>query len=550
MTAAINHDEPITNPYSIRWRLLLSYAGIALLATLALSGLLLFTLRSYYDTRERDYMHASAEAIRHSAEILLLDDPPQEILQGAVNIYAFAGLARVRLLDVNHQVIADSGSMANMQTVNLEYRKSPNLNRDRPLVMIDIGGWPGNSLDNWDIEGVAYGEILAEEGTYLFIQPGEPIPQEDQPIRAGGQHYPLMSRREAIDQILAGDASTNSYTDVVVTIPLYAGRGNNDIIGYLELSEGPAFGTEIVKDVAEKAMVAGLIAVLLAGVVGWFASRRISQPVLALAEHTARMAEGDLSVRADVDRRDELGLLAQTFNTMAERVENTVVTLKRFVADAAHEINTPITALRTNLELAAASDQPDEFRGDIAQAQAELTRLEMLTGGLLTLARIEAQDEKPPRAPVELTALARQMHEQYASRAEQARVALALDVPLAPVIVKADEAQLARLFGNLLDNAIKFTPQMGTVTLGLATEVQGIRLWVADTGIGIPPDDVPRLFNRFHRASNAAAYPGNGLGLVISKAIVEEHGGTIMVESEAGNTCFTVQLPCVKRANE
>ncbi|MCD4687249.1 MAG: HAMP domain-containing histidine kinase, partial [Anaerolineae bacterium] len=515
MTTAKNREKPITNLYSIRWRLLLSYAGIALLAALALGGLLLFTLRSYYDQRERDYMHASADIVKRSAELLLRDDPPEDVLQGAVDIYAFVGLARVRLLDVDQQMIVDSGSVAGWNTVNLEYRKSQNFDSVPLPTDIVIGGWPGSRPGGLDGDFSVYGEVVVEEGTYLFIQQGEFTPPEGEREQPAWQRYPLMSRRGALDQILTGETSQGSHTNVVVTVPLMD-RHTGEVLGYLEMSEGPAFGTEIVNDVAERAVVAGLIAVLLAGVAGWFTSRRISQPVLALAENTARMAEGDLSVRADVDRRDELGLLARTFNTMAERVENTVVTLKRFVADAAHEINTPITALRTNLELAAASDHPDEFRADIAHAQTELTRLETLTRGLLALARIEAQDEKPARTTVDLTALTQQMHERYASRAEQNGVDLVLEAPPTPVATQADAAQFSRLFENLLDNALKFTLHDGTVTLGLDADAQSILLWVSDTGIGIPPDEMPRLFNRFHRASNVASYPGNGLGLVIT----------------------------------
>ena len=255
------------------------------------------------------------------------------------------------------------------------------------------------------------------------------------------------------------------------------------------------------------------------------------------------MAEGDLSVRSTLQCRDEFGALAHTFNSMAERVENTVITLKRFVADAAHEINTPITALRTNLELAGAGGAPGDFQADILRAQAELERLETLTRGLLTLSRLEVQDTERLRAPVDLAALARQMHAQYASRAEQAGIALVLDVAPESVTIQADQTQIARVFDNLLDNALKFTPSGGTVTLGVATAPEEARLWVADTGIGIPAEDRPRLFSRFHRGRNAAAFPGNGLGLVITKAIVEDHGGQIGVESREEGVCFTVRLP-------
>jgi signal transduction histidine kinase len=254
------------------------------------------------------------------------------------------------------------------------------------------------------------------------------------------------------------------------------------------------------------------------------------------------MAEGDLSVRVSLQRRDEFGTLGRRFNMVAEQVENTVTTLRRFVADAAHEINTPITALRTNLELAGAGITCPEAQADIARAQAELKRLETLTQGLLTLSRLEAHGSIPRRAAVDLAALARQAHEHHASRAEQAGIAFALDDCAGPLTISADEAQLCRVLDNLLDNALKFTPSGGTVTLGVAQTPQHVQFWVADTGIGIPAEDLPRLFGRFHRGRNAAAYPGNGLGLAITQAIVEDHAGRIEVMSGDG-TRFTVSLP-------
>jgi two-component system sensor histidine kinase BaeS len=283
---------------------------------------------------------------------------------------------------------------------------------------------------------------------------------------------------------------------------------------------------------------------LIAVGMGIIVSRNINRPVLALADVTRQMAQGDLAARVTVNRRDEFGLLAGIFNTMADRVEATVSTLKQFVADAAHEINTPLTALRTNLELTAVDEIPTTARADIQQALAELTRLEKLTRSLLMLARLEVPTVAQVRSPVELTALLRQLHERYASRAEQAGTTFEITVPDTPVTIPADPEQITRMFDNLLDNALKFTPSGGRVELGLCLDNTTAHAWVQDTGIGIPENDLPQLFSRFHRGRNVAAYPGNGLGLVIAKAIVTDHGGQIAVESGADGTRFTVSLPC------
>jgi signal transduction histidine kinase len=513
----------LKNPHSIRWRLPLSYAGIALLAAVALGGLLLLTLRARYSDLERRYLDLSARSVARSAEQLYRDRAslPDDVFQSSATIYSFLVNARVRLLDADRQLIADSGVEMDQSFVSVDVRRPELIAGELP---------PG---------GVMAGGAGARFETFLSVQgawPDVSAPLES----AGGPRYPVRLPPESVDRMLTGIISTDRRTGLSVTVPLYADDGG--LMGYLELSDSPAFGSEIIQDVAEKAVLAGVIAVLLAAAAGWVASRQISHPVLSLAETTRRMADGDLSVRVTMERRDEFGLLARTFNAMAERVETTVIALKRFVADAAHEINTPLTALRTNLELAAAGECPDDFRADMARAQVELERLETLTQGLLTLSRLEARSAERARSDVDLTALVRQVHERHASRAEQAGIALALDALADPVMIRADERQIGRALDNLLDNALKFTPPGGTVTLELACAPDSARLRVADTGIGIPADDLPRLFSRFHRGRNAAAYPGNGLGLVITKAIVEDHGGHIAVES-GGGTRVTIRLP-------
>jgi signal transduction histidine kinase len=308
--------------------------------------------------------------------------------------------------------------------------------------------------------------------------------------------------------------------------------------GIVELSEGPAYGREIVGRVARGWVLASLVAVLLAAGVGWVASQRISAPLLILTDVTAQMAAGNLAARADVARQDEFGALAGSFNRMADRVEDTVVALRRFVSDAAHEIHTPLTALRTNLELAP----DDEF---VRRAQSQVERLEALTQGLLDLSTIEAEvrEATEERAPVALVPLVRETSELYASRAEQAGLAFDLVLPETEVMVWGDEAQLRRALGNLLDNGIKFTPEGGSVCVGVRCVEEWAELWVEDTGIGVPEQDLPHLFGRFHRGRNVAVYPGNGLGLAIVKAIVEGHGGRVTGENLGPRTRFTLRLP-------
>jgi signal transduction histidine kinase len=315
-------------------------------------------------------------------------------------------------------------------------------------------------------------------------------------------------------------------------------------LGTLELSNGPNYGAGVIGLVSQAWIVSGAVAILVAALAGWFASQRVTRPVLALEQATRQMQQGDLRVRVDFRReqQQEFVSLAHSFNGMAEQVEQTIFTLRRFVADAAHELNTPLTALQTNIELAVGAD--DTLRGEVlAQAQAQIDRLRGLVSGLLSLSRVEGQRSSLQLEPLDLAMLARSLGEQYASRAEQAGIGFELDMPANRLVTRGDATQLRRALENLLDNAVKFTPSGGQVSLHLEATPQKIIVSVADAGIGIPPDDLPLLFHRFHRGSNVTNYPGNGLGLAIVQAIAQAHGGSVTAASTDAGTCFVISLP-------
>jgi signal transduction histidine kinase len=324
-----------------------------------------------------------------------------------------------------------------------------------------------------------------------------------------------------------------------ISEPILSGQDANPL-GRLVLSEGPAFGRAILRRVAWGWAYASLLAVLLAVLLGWYLSRRISAPVLALTEVTTRMAQGDLSSRAYVKGRDEFGQLAHSFNEMAEQVGETITTLHRFVADAAHELQTPLTALYADLDLAAQEHEAAAQHEFVRRAQASVLRLKSLTNNLLDLSRLEAQTEREPAEALDLTGLLRQTTEIYASQAEQAELNFSLQVPGEAVYIRAHPPQMQVALDNLFDNACKFTPPGGSVTIQLRQSGSQVQLAVTDTGIGIPPDDLPLLFNRFHRSRNATNYPGSGLGLAIVKAIIEQQGGQVTVENISPGTRFTL----------
>ncbi len=275
-------------------------------------------------------------------------------------------------------------------------------------------------------------------------------------------------------------------------------------------------------------------------------ARRIARPVVALTEASDRMAAGDLGARAPVAGGDEVGRLGESFNGMAARVETTVTSLRRFVADAAHEIGTPLTALQADLELAERKAQTDDERRLVDRALAQTGRLASLSENLLQLSRLEAGEPAAEAQSSDLAAVARELADGVASRAEQAGVELELDVDAGPLPVPLGRARLQTVLANLLDNAVKFTPEGGTVRLAVHGEGGEAVATVSDTGVGIPADEQREIFQRFHRARNVSAYPGNGLGLAIVKAAVEQAGGAVSFTSSEAGTTFRVSLPAAR----
>jgi signal transduction histidine kinase len=317
-------------------------------------------------------------------------------------------------------------------------------------------------------------------------------------------------------------------------------------LGVLEFSNGPSYGADVINSVVIAWLIASVFAIAIAALTGWFMSRRVTRPVLALESATRQMEQGDLRVRVDLrnERQMEFLSLAGSFNSMAAQVEQTVSTLREFVADAAHELHTPLTALEANIELARDEENASARTLYLSRAQEQGQRLEALVKSLLDLSRIEAAESKSGFKPVNLTQLAREIGEQFASRAEQTERPFTLNVPDDIVNVLGNETQLRQVVVNLLENALKFTPAGGWVSLSLEYSTNEINLIVSDSGIGIPPEDLPYLFERFHRGRNVSKYAGNGLGLAIVKAIVSVHGGNVTIQSQPGlGTQVAITLP-------
>jgi two-component system, OmpR family, sensor kinase len=300
------------------------------------------------------------------------------------------------------------------------------------------------------------------------------------------------------------------------------------------------------------------IALVLAGVGGWFLARQSLSPVAAMADRARRMGAEDLSGRLPVaNPRDELGRLAETFNDLLARLEESITTQRQstaaqrqFMADASHELRTPVTTTRTaaNVALQQPHREESEYRDTLAIIEQQATRLSRIVDDMFTLARADAGTYPVLNTPMYLDEVVDDV-------VKAARVlASARDVSIEATTIRSavltgDEDLIRRLMVNLLDNAVRYSPPGSTVHVELEQAPGGYTLSVSDQGPGIPAEAQPHIFERFYRADTARArrgggHGGAGLGLALSRWIAEVHGGqlTLARSSEAGTT-FTAFLP-------
>lgn len=293
----------------------------------------------------------------------------------------------------------------------------------------------------------------------------------------------------------------------------------------------------------------GLIVAIITG--RWMAARALA-PLARLGAAARTISVADLGQRLHVRGvGDELDEVADAFNETLTRLDQAVGEMKQFSAALAHELRTPLAVLRGETEFALLhARSPEEFRRGLEGQLEELDNLARLINQILTLARAEAGEIPLAREPVDLSGLGAAVVEQLEAVAQDANVELACDAPN-PIVVIGDAGWLERLLLNLIDNAIKFTPARGRISVRVSRDNAAARLDVRDTGVGIAPEALPHLFERFYRADPARSRrdDGAGLGLALAKWIADRHGATIGVASRPGEgSTFTVRLPLAVRS--
>jgi heavy metal sensor kinase len=318
------------------------------------------------------------------------------------------------------------------------------------------------------------------------------------------------------------------------------GRSTDDVVGTLD----------IYKDLT---LAAIFFITLLAGAGGYVVTDKALRPVNQISQTARQIGAGDLEKRIEVSDKGEIGQLATTLNKMFDQLQAAFLREKRFTSDASHELRTPLAIIQAEATLALEKNRSrDEYKKALGVITQEAGHMSRLINGLLFLARSEAGKEKLDLKLTRLGDFIEELVSDVSVLARRKKLSMVFNKPANPV-VRADETRLRQLFLNILENAIRYTPPKGTISISVAVKDNQAATSISDTGAGIPQEALNHLFEPFFRVDEGRSSDdgGAGLGLAIGKRIAEAHGGRIEVESQAGKgSKFSVFLPMCSEDQE
>ena len=314
---------------------------------------------------------------------------------------------------------------------------------------------------------------------------------------------------------------------------------------YVSIGQSVAQNRRVLNDFTKRYFSIVPVVIALSGFLGWFLAGRALKPVISVAEAAQHITHSSLNMQIPLrGSGDELDRLIEAFNRMIARLSFSFEQIRRFSTDVSHELRTPLTVIRGQMEVALFTAKTTEhYRDAMVNALEDVDRLSNIVRALLLLSQSETGQLVLQKAELDLAHLIRDRVEEFQIPAEEQGVTLSEDVPSLATIL-ADRIQIERLVSNLLSNAIKYTPAGGTVRAILSNEGTSVKLIVEDTGVGISPEHLPHIFDRFYRVPSSDPEKGLGLGLSFVAWIVKAHEGILNVESELHKgTRVTISLP-------
>lgn len=422
-----------------------------------------------------------------------------------------------------------------------------NLERTGRLTAEFIASYLGDGADTVLLSNVAENFSRQINARIVIVSPQKTVVGDS--LRVGGLLGTMMERREVQEALEGGTGRSIQYSRLSdqwvlqVCIPVEKGDTSLGAV-FLSSSLKPVYQT--LTAVRRFLLTSTLVSMVFAGGLVVLFAHHLTAPIKELTAAAQQMAEGKLDQRIPINSADEIGRLAQQFNIMAARVKEMNQRLTRFVGDVSHELRTPLASIHVclqslqNYELSA--EERQEFLEDINH---ETQRLIYLVEDLLELTRRQEISDK--REVLSLKALLEEVLELTRPRVERKGLKLFTEIPEGLPYLYISPEELKRVVFNLLDNAIKYTPDGGWLKLGVESGPEQVMVTVQDTGCGIPGEAIPYLFERFYRVDKARSryLGGTGLGLAICKEIVERYGGSIgVLETREGvGSTFFFTLP-------
>lgn len=370
--------------------------------------------------------------------------------------------------------------------------------------------------------------------------------------------FTLLLKDKTLKKALVGEKvyeiidTVGHFPSRVITIPVELRDGR--IVGIIMVGESLEVMDLVFKNMVYIFIFGSIVFVLIASLLGGFLSGKALEPVREITAIARRIEAESLDERIPVGVKDEIGNLAITINEMIERLERAFSQTKQFTADASHELKTPLTVLKGEMEVALRGDpDKEELKEIIVSSLEEIDRMSVIVKNLLDLAKADIDASLEATEKIDLSLVLTENFELTLKLAREKDISLVLDNNDS-LFIDGNRVRIGQLVYNLIDNAIKYTPQGGTVKFGLLGVDEKVVFYVRDTGIGIDEADLPYIFDRFFRVDKARSSDRSrvegsvGLGLSICKEIVSAHGGEIKVISKLGEgTEFKVYLDEAKR---
>jgi heavy metal sensor kinase len=401
------------------------------------------------------------------------------------------------------------------------------------------------------LESIRQGEFQEQLGEIVILY----FHSGDQLVEVSPRGISIPVDDETVSQAIDG---TSSFTTIQTTegerLRLFAVPININILGpppgiqpaALVIARSTRQIDNAIARLVRTFIVAVPLALALAAAGGIFLARRALKPVDNITQTAQEIEGSDLSRRINVNTKDELGRLAATLNAMIGRLEKAFQRQKQFTSDASHELRAPLAVIEAESSLTLQKERPPgDYRQSLETISQEAKQMSSTIDQLLTLARADAGKEQWNFGQVDLAKLISKLSTDIEVLCQDKGLGFQLGHTEA-LVVQGDEARLRGLFMNLLDNAIRYTPSPGTVSVSLRREGKMAVVAITDSGVGIPAEDIPLIFERFYRVdkSRSRVEGGSGLGLAICRYIVEAHRGKIEVESTVGvGSTFSVWIP-------